>query len=136
MAKSTIAARFQSGIETVWGVVTSLDDYHWRSDIDRIKVVEPGKRFIEYTKSGIPTAFTITEFVPYERYAFDMENANMRGRWLGVFRKTESGTEIEFTEDVSAKGILMKPFVKLYLKKQQTAYIRDLRYALKEGFCS
>jgi hypothetical protein len=133
MAKSTIAARFQSGIETVWGVVTSLDDYHWRSDIDRIKVVEPGKRFIEYAKSGIATEFTITEFVPYERYAFDMENANMRGRWLGVFCNTPIGTEIDFTEDVIAKNIFMKPFVKLYLKKQQTTYIRDLRCALGEG---
>ena len=30
--------------------------------------------------------------------------------------KTENGTEVEFTEAISVKKILFKPFVKAYLK--------------------
>lgn len=39
-------------------------------------------------------------------------------------------TEIEFTEDVIAKKIFMKPFVKAYLKKQQKLYVSDLEKIL------
>jgi hypothetical protein len=133
MAKSKIKATFQSDTETVWSAVTSLYGYHWRSDIERIEVAKPGVRLIEHTKSGIATEFTITEIVPYKRYAFYMENANICGHWLGAFCNTPKGTEIDFTEDITAKNIFMKPFVKLYLKKQQTTYIRDLRCSLGEG---
>ena len=39
---------------------------------------------------------------------------------------------IDFTENVTAKKLLMKPFVGMYLKKQQAAYLRDLKKALGE----
>ncbi len=39
-------------------------------------------------------------------------------------------TEVVFTENVTAKKLLMKPFVKLYLKKQQRQFISDLERAL------
>lgn len=61
-----------------------------------------------------------------------MENANMRGHWSGVFTSKGEQTEIEFTEDVTAKKLVMKPFVKAFLKKQQRQYITDLRKALSE----
>lgn len=34
-------------------------------------------------------------------------------------------TMLTFKEDVVAKKWMMKPFVKLYLKKQQSLYVRD-----------
>lgn len=40
--------------------------------------------------------------------------------------KRAEKTEIDFTEDVTAKKVLMKPFVKAYLKKQQARYVKDL----------
>ena len=40
-------------------------------------------------------------------------------------------TEIDFTEEVTAKKLLLKPFVKGYLKKQQERYIADLKKALQ-----
>ena len=52
-----------------------------------------------------------------KRYEFDMENQNMKGHWTGLFNVTPDGTEIDFTEDVTAKKALMKPFVGAYLKK-------------------
>ena len=59
-----------------------------------------------------------------------MENDNIKGHWIGVFTQKGGQTEIDFTEDVTAKKIFMKPFVKSFLKKQQTQYISDLQKAL------
>ena len=44
----------------------------------------------------------------------------MKGHWIGVFTQKGEQTEIDFTEDVTAKKTIMKPFVKAYLKKQQS----------------
>lgn len=61
-----------------------------------------------------------------------MDNGNMSGHWTGVFTAKGEGTEIVFTEQVKAKKLLMKPFVKLYLKKQQAQFVADLKKALQE----
>lgn len=95
-------------------------------------MTEQGKRFVEYTKEGYPTNFTITAFQPYKRYEFDMENDNMSGHWTGIFSIEKDKVCIDFTENVTAKKLLMKPFVGMYLKKQQAAYLRDLKKALGE----
>ncbi len=47
-----------------------------------------------------------------------------------MFTQKGEDTEIDFTEDVTAKKIFMKPFVKSYLKKQQKQYISDLQREL------
>lgn len=129
MAVSNIKATFESDMKRVWETVTSREDYAWRSDLSKIEVVDE-KRFIEYTKEGYPTTFTITAEEPCKRWEFDMENDNMKGHWTGIFTQKGNNIEIDFTEDVTAKKIIMKPFVKAYLKKQQTQYIEDLKKAL------
>ena len=129
MAVSNIKATFQSDIQKTWETVTSLTEYAWRSDLSKIEIVNE-KQFIEYTKGGYATTFTVTEKEPYKRWAFDMENDNMKGHWVGVFTQQEDQTEIDFTEYVTAKKIFMKPFVKSYLKRQQAQYISDLKKAL------
>lgn len=48
-----------------------------------------------------------------------MENSNRKGHWTGIFTKKNGNTEIDFTEEVTTKKVIMKPFVKSYLKKQQ-----------------
>lgn len=55
----------------------------------------------------------------------------MKGHWTGLFSETNGQTKVDFTEDVTAKKLFMKPFVKLYLKKQQETYIQDLQKALE-----
>lgn len=130
MAVSKIKAVFQNDIKEVWNVVTSLDNYQWRSDLSRIEVISD-KQFIEYTKDGYATTFTITVTEPFERWEFDMENSNMKGHWTGVFLFQNGQTEIEFTEDITAKKLIMKPFVKSFLRKQQERYVSDLRKALQ-----
>lgn len=127
MAISNVKATLQVDIERVWEIVTSLYDYSWRSDLSKIEILEDGKKFIEYTRNGYATTFTITAIEPMKRYEFDMENDNMSGHWIGLFSKIDSNTEISFTENIIPKKWIMKPFVGIYLKKQQDTYISDLR---------
>ncbi len=55
-----------------------------------------------------------------------MENGNMSGHWVGVFTDRGNETEIDFTEFVKSKKWFMKPFVKSYLRKQQTQFVADM----------
>ena len=130
MAISNVKATLQLDIERVWEIVTSLYDYSWRSDLSKIEILEDGKKFIEYTRSGYATTFTITAIEPMKRYEFDMENDNMSGHWIGLFSKIDGKTEISFMENIIPKKWIMKPFVGMYLKKQQDTYISDLRKAV------
>lgn len=57
----------------------------------------------------------------------------MKGHWVGVFSEKDGQTEIDFTEDVTAKKLILKPFVKFFLKKQQELYISDLKKALEKN---
>lgn len=129
MTVSKIQAIFHSNIEHVWNIVTSLENYKWRSDLSKIEVINE-KQFIEYTRDGYATTFTITVQEPCKRWEFDMENGNLKGHWTGIFSEADGQTIIDFTEDVTAKKLIMKPFVKAFLKKQQEQYISDLRKAL------
>ena len=129
MAVSKIKVSFESNVQKVWEIVTFLKNYEWRSDLDRIELLND-KQFVEYTKAGYPTNFTVTFIEPYKRWEFDMENDNMKGHWIGIFHSDGGRTEIAFTEEVTAKKVVMKPFVKAYLKKQQAQYVKDLKKAL------
>lgn len=120
---------FKDSVEKVWNIVTSLTDYTWRSDLSNIEVVNE-KQFIEYTKNGYATTFTITRTEPFKRWEFDIENDNMKGHWTGLFSEKNGWTEVDFTEEVEAKKLFMKPFVRGYLKKQQEKYIADLMKAM------
>ncbi len=130
MAVSTKKTTFSCPLQQVWDTVTSLDTYAWRSDISRIEAISEN-RFAEYTREGYETVFTVTAVEPCQRWEFDMENDRIRGHWTGVFSWKDGQTEIEFTEEVVAKKFYLQPFVKAYLKKQQAAYIADLKKALQ-----
>ena len=130
MAISKIKAVFQSNIQDVWNIVTSLENYRWRSDLSKIEIINE-KQFVEYAKNGYATTFTITTSEPFKRWEFDMENSNMKGHWTGIFTEKDGQTEIDFTEAVTAKKLIMKPFVKAFLKKQQELFVSDLRKALQ-----
>ena len=129
MAVSNIKTVLSADISKVWDVVTDVENYSWRSDLSRTELLEK-KQFVEYTKEGYPTTFTITSSVPYERWEFDMENSNMKGHWVGIFTPKEGKTEIEFTENVTVKKIFLRPSIKRYLRKQQTLFVADLEKAL------
>ena len=61
-----------------------------------------------------------------------MENSNMKGYWIGIFTSIDDKTEIDITEQVTAKKFFMKPFVKSYLKKQQAQFVMDLKRILEK----
>lgn len=123
-------AVFGKNVQVVWNIVTSLENYQWRNDLDKIEIIND-KQFVEYTKDGFATTFTVTDFQPCKRWEFDLENSNMTGHWTGVFSEKDGQAEIDFTEEVTAKKLIMKPLVKAFLKKQQELYIADLRKALQ-----
>ena len=132
MTTSNIKALISGELQKVWELVLDIENYSaWRSDLSKTEVISD-KQFIEYTKDGYTTTFTVTFVEPYRQWEFDMENSNMTGHWTGIFTAKGDETEIDFTERVEAKKWLLKPFVKLYLKKQQAQFVADIRKALGE----
>ena len=126
MAISNRKAMIHSELRQVWDLVLDIENYAaWRSDLSKTEVISD-KQFVEYTKDGYSTTFTVTLVEPYRRWEFDMENSNMKGHWIGIFTARGDETEIDFTEQVEAKKLLMKPFVKSYLKKQQAQFVADM----------
>lgn len=117
--------------ETVWAVVTDLDNWQWRSDLEGLEQTGPDT-FVEYGKGGFPTCFAVTCRREPEKWAFRMENANMEGTWTGEFQTVPEGTKLTFTEALSPKKKWMKLLMKEFLRKQQARYFADLRRALEK----
>ena len=63
----------------------------------------------------------------------ELENPFLQGRWLGLFRTVDGGTELDFTEEVTIKKWYMRLPARFYLKKQQAAYMADLSAALQRA---
>ncbi len=132
MKKVECSVVFGSRIDKIWKLITDNTEYSWRSDLSKVTVIDGGTRFIEYTKDGYPTEFTVTLKIPHERYEFDMKNSNMTCHWTGIFTKVNGRTKVTFIEEVEVKKVIMRPFVGMYLKKRQKKYIEDLKHALGE----
>jgi len=133
--KSEITATLKTDIKTVWDVVTNNNDYKWRSDIERIEIMDNGNTFIEYAPNGISTKFTITKKNLYNRYEFNLENKKFTGSWIGNFSEIkEGGTKIIFTENIFVKNPIIRVLSYLFmdLKKIQNNYILDLKRKLSE----
>lgn len=132
MTTSNIKENIDSDIHKVWETVLAVDKYStWRSDLSKTEVINE-KQFIEYTKDGFSTTFTVTVVEPYKHWEFDMENNNIKGHWIGFFTSKGNKTQIDFTEYVTAKKVIMKPFVKSYLRKQQAQFVMDLKKVLEK----
>lgn len=131
MATSKVTVHFPCPVEQVWRTVTDLTNTAWRSDLKRVEVLDES-HFIEHTKSGYATNFTVTACEPLRRWAFTMENGNMSGTWEGIFEPEASSTRLHCTETVNAKHWWMRPLVPSYLKRQQKLYLEDLRKELQK----
>lgn len=129
MATSKVTVHFPCPVEQVWQAVTDLSHTTWRSDLVRVEVLDAA-HFVEHTKSGYATNFTVTACEPLRYWVFTMENDNMSGSWEGIFEAAEGGTQLICTETVNAKRWWMRPFVPGYLKRQQKLYLDDLREEL------
>ena len=131
MATSKVTVHFLCPVEQVWQTVTDLAHPVWRSDLARVEVLDE-THFVEHTKSGYATSFTVTDCKALRRWAFTMENGNMSGSWEGIFETAEGGTRLHCTETVNARHWWMRPFVPGYLKRQQKLYLDDLRKELQK----
>lgn len=129
MPTSRVTVQFPCPVEQVWQVVTDLTNTAWRSDLKGVEVLDE-THFVEHTKSGYATNFTVTARQPFRRWAFTMENGNMSGSWEGIFEAAEGGTRLHCTETVGAKHWWMRPFVHGYLRRKQKLYLDDLRKEL------
>ncbi len=132
MVKSNIKKEFNCDIEKIWNIITDNRNYYWRSDLSKIEVVNE-KHFIEYTKSNFPTYFTITSKQRFKEYKFNIENTNIKGNWIGLFKELSNGkVEIDFTEEIETNNFIMKIIAKPYLKSMQKRYIKDLERELNK----
>ncbi|MFR5875524.1 MAG: polyketide cyclase [Eubacterium sp.] len=110
MVKSNIKKEFHCNIEKLWDIITDNTNYAWRSDLSKIEIVDDN-HFTEYAKNNFPTYFTITSKQKYKEYKFDMENANMTGKWTGLFKELPNGNvELDFTEEVHTNHFTYKSF--------------------------
>lgn len=131
MIRVNIKREFNCKREELWRIVTDNENYFWRSDLDRIEIVDD-RHFVEYAKNNFPTYFTITLKKELEEYQFDLENTNLKGKWTGLFRELPNGkVELDFTEEIEVTHFLMKRLAKFYLKNQQKRYMQDLVRALE-----
>lgn len=129
MAVANIKVTLNCLIEKVWNKVTDLRDFGWRSDIKDIKIIDD-KNFVEITKDGIETNFKVIECTKHQCWSFEIENANIKGTWIGKFYSNGDKTTLDFTENIISKKFIFKPFVGLYLRNQQKLYFKDLKKAL------
>lgn len=132
MIKSNIKREFKCNKNKLWDIITDNNDYSWRSDLSKINIVDD-THFIEYTKNNFPTYFTITLKEKLKEYRFDIENANIKGKWICIFRELPTDNiELDFTEEIEVTNFIMKIFAKFYLKIQQKRYMKDLEKRLKK----
>ena len=127
MITSTITAALDADISTVWRIVTDARRYaEWRGDLGWVEA-EDKLHFTEYTRDGFATRFTVTQSHAPELWELHIENANLTGRWLGEFESLGKKTGLRFTEYIRTKKPIPAFIVKCYLKKQQKAFIDDLK---------
>ncbi len=134
MVKSIIKKQFHCDKDKLWDVITDNYNYSWRSDLSKIDIIDE-KHFIEYGKNNFPTYFTITAKEKLKEYKFNLENANLKGKWIGIFKELPNGNiELDFTEEIEVKNFIMKLLAKFYLKSQQKKYMKDLEKELNKYY--
>ena len=132
MIKSNIKKQFSCDKNKLWDIITDNSNYKWRTDLLKIEIKDE-THFIEYTTNKFPTYFTITAKEKLKEYKFDLENTNLKGKWIGIFKELPNGNiELDFTEEIEVKNFIMKLLAKPYLKSQQKKYMKDLEKELNK----
>lgn len=132
MIKSKIKKQFKCNKNKLWNIITNNNNYSWRSDLSKIEIIDE-THFIEYDKNNFPTYFTITSKEYLKEYTFNIENTNIKGRWIGLFKNISKDTiELDFTEEVEVNNFIMKLLAKTYLKVNQNRYMKDLEKELNK----
>lgn len=123
---------FNTTIDDIWQHITDLDMQNWRSDIERVEIVDK-KRFIEYDRDHQKVEFVIVNKVKNEIYEFNLMNENLEGHCLSKLKVLDDGRiHLEMSEAIELKKKSMKLFAKKYLEKKQKQYFIDLKKALEK----
>jgi hypothetical protein len=122
-------------VKIIWDIVVNNNDYKWRTDIKRIKILENGKDWIEYydTKGKYFTKVILKEKEEYKLYSFEMDNKNFYGNWTGKFIEiNDNETKCVFTETLFIRNRIMNILAKLFwnIEKIQEQYFNDLKNKL------
>ena len=132
MIRSNIKKQFSCDKNKLWDIITDNSNYKWRTDLLKIEITDE-THFTEYTTNNFPTYFTITAKEKLKEYKFDLENTNLKGKWVGIFKELPNGNiELDFTEEIEMKNFIMKLLAKPYLKSQQKKYMKDLEKELNK----
>ena len=132
MIKSNIKRQFSCDKNKLWNIITDNSNYKWRTDLSKIEIIDE-THFVEYTTNNFPTYFSITAKEKLKQYKFDLENTNLKGKWIGIFKELPNGnTELDFTEEIEVNNFIMKLLAKFYLKSQQKRYMKDLEKELNK----
>lgn len=127
-----IKKQFSCDKNKLWNIITDNSNYKWRTDLSKIEIIDE-THFIEYAKNNFSTYFTITAKEKLKEYKFDLENDNLKGKWIGIFKELPNGNvELDFTEEIEVNSLIMKLLAKPYLKSQQKRYMRDLEKELNK----
>ncbi|WP_157143441.1 polyketide cyclase / dehydrase and lipid transferase [Brachyspira pilosicoli] len=130
MIKSNINKIINCNIKDVFNRVSDFQNYHWRNDIIKVEILSD-TNFIEYSKDGYKTFFEITLLENCKSIKLNLENENIKGYFIGNFKCIDNDkTLIDFTKYIEIKNflkkIIMMPFIKPYINKQQNQYVNDL----------
>ena len=132
MIKSNIKKQFSCDKNKLWNIIIDNSNYKWRTDLSKIEIIDE-THFVEYTINNFPTYFTITTKEKLKEYKFDLENANLKGKWIGIFKELTNGNiELDFTEEIEVNSLIMKLLAKSYLKSQQKRYMKNLERELNK----
>ena len=132
MIRSNIKKQFSCDKNKLWNIIIDNSNYKWRTDLLKIEITDE-THFIEYTTNKFPTYFTITAKEKLKEYKFNLENTNLKGKWIGIFKELPNGNiELDFTEEIEVKNFIMKLLAKPYLKSQQKKYMKDLEKELNK----
>lgn len=126
MIQANMKQIFHCDVTLLWNIITDNTRYAWRSDLSKLEIIDE-THFIEYAKNQFPTYFTITSKKPFTEYRFSLENKNIQGSWIGIFKEQKDGSVLlDFTEAIKTERFIMKLLAKPYIKRQQKRYMKDL----------
>lgn len=141
MAEINMEILVRRDMQTVWEMLQAVEGYPaWRRNVSRVEVINE-KQFIEYTKDGYSTTFTVLTSEPSSRLELDVENSHIKGRWIGTFIPSGNETVMKVTASGTAKQLSSRPigkgvFENVYLKKELEQFAEDLKKGAGGTGCS
>ncbi len=130
MAEATMKIMLPYPVETVWQVVTDVRNYGWRSDVMHAKVINENQ-FVEVDREGVRTVYTVVDYATKRRWELDLDNDSIHGRWIATFEADGLHTVFTIEEELMAKKMIVKPFLKSNVSKRVSTYMEDLKRVLK-----